>query len=143
MSQFVPKKIISRRLLPLAMTRFPSLLEDLESEMEQFGWDQSGLSLSEDNNNVYIEAKMPGLTAEDIDVMLENGMLRIQGERKEEEGHERKYHRKSSYAYSYRVTLPTQADESNPDANYKDGIMTITFPKRVEATGKKINVKKG
>ena|SRR5690606_32537557 len=143
MSNLAPKSLFTRRLFPLTISRFPSLLEDLENEMEHYGMDQSGLSLSEDNNHIFVEAKMPGLNAEDIDVTLENGMLRIQGERKEEEADkEKKYHRKASYTYSYRITLPTQADETAPEAKYKNGVMSITFPKRKENTGKKITVKK-
>jgi len=116
----------------------------------RWDWEEEGpemleatqLSLSEDNDNVYVEAPMPGLKPEDIKINLENGILRIQGEKKEEKKEGRRYHRKASYSYSYMVSLPSQTDEADPMARYKDGIMSVTFRKLPERKGKVIPVQK-
>lgn len=141
MGDLVPKSFFPRSLFNAPRSFFPSIWDAFEEEMP---WDQSGLSLYEDSNKVYVEAKMPGLKSDDIDITLENGILRMEGSRKEEkEDKERKYHKKASYSYSYRISLPGQIDESKPDATYKDGIMTISFSKLRESKGKKIPIKKG
>ncbi len=139
MAQLVPKSFFPRNLFRFPISSFPSLWEELGGELIE---EPSGLTVWEDNNEVNIEAKMPGLSSNDIEVTLNNGILSIQGERKEEEENkERKYHRKASYSYSYRVSLPTQTDENNPNAVYKDGVMKITFQKLAQGKGKTIPVK--
>ena len=137
MTYLVPKNLFSKDF-----ARFPDIWEDLETDVQRLGgFDQSGLSISEDDNKVYVEAKMPGLKVADIDVTLDNGILAIQGERKEEEADKkRKFHKKTSFWYSYRVTLPTQTDEHNPEAHYVDGMMSITFNKLPQSKGIKIPV---
>jgi len=63
------------------LRRFPSLsqFEDIFSNQN------SGLRISEGTNDISILADMPGLNADEIEVTLENGILQIKGEKKEEE----------------------------------------------------------
>ena len=104
----------------------------------------SDLSVSEDDKNVYIEANMPGLESEDIEVTYHKGQLWLSGEKKEEEkDKKRKFYRYSSNSFSYRLSVPGDIDEkSEPDAQYKNGVMTVTFKKLAQAQPKKITVKK-
>lgn len=105
----------------------------------------SGLSVSEDGTNVYVEAALPGIKPDDIEITFDKGMLWIKGQRKEEEkDKERSFYRKASSSYSYHLTVPGEVDEKNePEASYKDGIMTVTFKKAKDKEPKKIKVKKG
>ncbi len=105
----------------------------------------SGLSVSEDASNVYVEASLPGIKAEDIVITYDKGALWIKGERKEEEkDKKRSFYRKASSSFSYHLTVPGNVDEKKePEASYKDGIMTVTFKKAKESEPKKIKVKKG
>lgn len=108
-------------------------------------WDEnSGLSIYEDKNNVYVEAALPGLTTDDIEVTFEKGNLWIKGEKAEEQKEEnKKYYRKASSSFSYRVSVPGAIDErKEPEAEFKEGIMKITFAKRKEQTPKQIKIKK-
>lgn len=104
----------------------------------------SDLSVSEDDKSVFIEANMPGLNSEDIEVTYHKGQLWLRGNKKEEEkDKKRKYYRYASSSYSYRLAVPGNIDEkSEPDAEYKDGVMKVTFKKMAEAQPKKIAVKK-
>lgn len=124
--------------------RFPFLLE--EEEWEPALWEQSksGLSIYEDNNNFYVEASLPGLSAEDIEVTYEGGTLWIKGEKKEEEKDtKKKYFRKALSSFSYSARLPGPIDENKEiNAEYKNGIMKITFSKRKESKTQKIKIKK-
>jgi HSP20 family protein len=107
--------------------------------------DQSGLTISEDDKNVYVEAALPGLKIEDVDISFDKGLLWIKGQRKEEEkDKKRSYFRKAVSSYSYHLSVPGNIDiKSDPEAAYKDGILTVTFKKAKQDQPKKINVKKG
>jgi HSP20 family protein len=104
---------------------------------------QSGLSVSEDKNHVFVEAHLPGLQTDDIELSFERGMLWIKGEKKEEEeDKKKKYYRKASSSFSYRVQVPGQIDEKKvPEATYKDGVLKITFSKAPQSQAKKITIK--
>ena len=87
---------------------------------------------------------MPGLDSDDIEVTYHKGQLWLRGEKKEEvESKKKKYYRYSSNSFSYRLAVPGDIDEkSEPDAEYKNGVMKVTFKKLAEAQPKKIQVKK-
>ena len=103
----------------------------------------SGLSISEDQNHIYIEAHLPGLQLEDIEVSFDKGILWIQGSRKEEEeDSNKKYYKKAASSYSYRLQVPGMVDEKKePEAIYKNGIIKVVFYKLKEDQSKKIKIK--
>lgn len=118
-----------------------------------FFWDEnedfeasysSGLTVYEDNDSVTIEAALPGLSAEEIEVSHEHGYLLVEGEKKEEEeDSNRKYFRKASQSFCYRIALPSSADESQePSASFKDGVMKVKFQK-LKKQKKTIPIKHG
>jgi len=133
-------------LVPKSFWAFPSIKPwfDDEDWLTSLPSSTSGLSVSEDEKNVFVEAHMPGLKPEDIEVTFQKGELWIRGDRKEEEKDKgRKYYRYASSAYSYRVLIPGEVDDkAEPEAEYKDGVMSITFPKAAKALPKKITIKK-
>lgn len=105
--------------------------------------ENSGISLYEDENNIYIEAALPGIDPENIEVNMEKGVIWIKGEQKRKEDEGVRYHLRSSSSYSYRIPLPSQIDEqATPEASCSDGMLTITFPKGKTETTKRIQVKK-
>lgn len=61
----------------------------------------TNLSVSEDDKKVYVEAALPGLTPNEIDMTFQKGVLTIRGSKKEEQGDKKKYYRKASRMYSY------------------------------------------
>lgn len=136
---------MKHRHLPTFFGHFPSpfdLFED-EEEWEISTKPSSNLSLSEDKNNFYVEAALPGLKPEEIEISLDKNVLWIKGEKKQEEK-DKKYYKKASTSFSYRVLLPVEIDEKKEvDATYKDGVMKVTFQKVSESKPKKINIKKG
>ncbi len=103
----------------------------------------SGLSISEDDTKIYIEASLPGIDPNNIDITFQDGNLWVRGEEKEEEkDKERKYYRQASRAFSYRIAVPGDIDNSiDPSATYKHGVMTIAFMKSPKSQPKKIQVK--
>lgn len=108
-----------------------------------WNFDHSGISLSEDDKHVFVEANMPGLKADDIEIHLEKGTLSVRGVKKEEEKDKaKKYYRKATRSFSYSINLPSQVDESkDAEAAYKDGVLKVTFAKSANQKGKKITIK--
>ena len=104
----------------------------------------SGLSVWEDEKHVYVEAAVPGLEAENVEVTYEKGVLWVRGNKHDEEKDEnKKFYRKASSAFSYRVSVPGDIDENmEPQATYKNGVMKVVFQKRPEVQPKKITIKK-
>jgi HSP20 family protein len=136
--------LFPKQLLRFPFSRFPGLWEEFENQLQEVAWDQTGITTSEDANNFYIEAQMPGLNKDNINVMIENGIVRIEGSRQEkEENKDRRFHRKASYTYSFRIALPVQIDENNPQAVYKEGVMHLIFKKQKQSQAKKIKIQWG
>ncbi|MEM1023177.1 MAG: Hsp20/alpha crystallin family protein [Myxococcota bacterium] len=79
-----------------------------------------------------IEAELPGVDKKDVNVSLENGVLRITGERKEDkETKNEKMHRREMFRGSFArsFTLPEDADWEQVDAQFKDGILNVRLGK--------------
>lgn len=117
--------------------RWPSIWEEGEAE---YGGRQ--MDVYETDDEVVVKASVAGVKPEAVEVTFENGILEIRGqEEKEEEG--KKYYKKASRSYRYRVATPGNVDTSQePKATVKDGVITVKFNKAEEAKPKKIRVKK-
>jgi HSP20 family protein len=104
------------------------------------------VDISETDTAYLIKGEIPGVKKEDVKVTIEDGMLTIQGERKQEKEEKgKKFHRVEcsygSFMRSFRV--PDDADESKVKAEFKDGMLNVTLTKNPKAKAKSsaINVK--
>jgi HSP20 family protein len=98
----------------------------------------------EKNGSLVVKADVPGMTAKDIEVTLTERGITISGQRSEEkEVKEKDYYRSERCYGSFmrQVALPVGADRENAQANFKDGVLEISFPLKEEAKQKKIEVK--
>jgi len=104
------------------------------------------VEFSEDGNNYYVTAELPGLSETDVDVSFDEGVLRITGEKSESrENTERDIHVTERVYGKFARDLPIGhgVKPDQIDAAFKDGVLTITLPKAAEAeTTKKISVKR-
>jgi HSP20 family protein len=91
-----------------------------------------------------VEAELPGVKREDIDVELRDSELAITGEIKERErkGILRRRTRRVG-RFEYRVTLPGEADPERIEASLHDGVLTVRVPKPERSRGRHIEVKSG
>ncbi|MBS0625857.1 MAG: Hsp20/alpha crystallin family protein [Verrucomicrobia bacterium] len=100
----------------------------------------SDVSISEDEENLYVKAPVPGIKPDQIQITFEKGILWIKAEAVEENKNE-KYLTKANSAFSYRVPLPIRVDEQvAPKAACKDGLLKVTFPKARSSRPLKIAV---
>jgi len=96
------------------------------------------VNIAENENVFYIELAAPGLKKEDFKINLEQDLLSVSAERKEEktELDDSKKYNRLEYNYSSFMrtfTLPETADHANITAAYKDGILYISVAKKEEA----------
>lgn len=107
------------------------------------GWTPA-LDVHEDKDNFILKAELPGMKKEEIDISLHDGTLSISGERKMEAKLETaEVHRAERFVGRFQrtVALPTAVAADKVNAQYKDGVLTITLPKTEEAKPKHIEVK--
>ena len=104
------------------------------------------VDISETDGEYLIKAELPEVKKEDVKVTVEDGVLTLHGERrqeKEEKG--KKFHRvERSYGSFVRsFTLPESVDESGVKAEFKDGVLNLHLPKTEKVKPKSIEVKVG
>jgi HSP20 family protein len=90
------------------------------------------VDISEDDKNIYIEAELPGMKKEDVKVTIEDGVLMIRGERKQETEEKKKnYHRVERVygSFSRAFALGENIDKDKIEAKYEDGVLHLTLPK--------------
>jgi HSP20 family protein len=103
------------------------------------------VDISETDTAYLIKGEIPGVKKEDVKVSIEDGMLTIQGERKQEKEEKgKKFHRvECSYGSFMRsFQMPDDADENKVTAEFKDGMINVTLAKSAKAQqkAKTINV---
>jgi len=101
------------------------------------------VDISETDSEYLIKGEIPGVKKEDVKVTIQDGMLTIQGERKQEKEEKgKKFHRiersYGSFVRSFRV--PDDADENSVKAEFKDGMLNVTLAKSAKAKPKAIEV---
>ena len=91
---------------------------------------------------VILEAEMPGVEKDDLDIQIDTGELTIRGKRKPADKNVKTIHQESDGAeYLRTFLLGDEIDASNVDARLKNGVLTLTLHKKKEAAPQKIAIK--
>lgn len=101
------------------------------------------VDLYEEGNNVIAEMNISGVDPEKIDISVEGDYLRVTGAREEEkETKEKHFYSKeiSRGSFERTIRIPETVDENAVEAEYKDGILKVTMPKKEETKRDKIKV---
>jgi len=112
------------------------------SESEGAAWNPS-VDIYETENSYVLKADLPGIRKEDINLDVNNNTLTIKGDKKFEEKVEKDNYLRIERRYgsfSRSFTLSEKVDKENITANYKDGVLEVTLPKKEEAKPKEIKV---
>jgi HSP20 family protein len=86
-----------------------------------------------------LELSVPGFRKEDFNIDIEQGVLTISSERKEESNKEEKNYSRKEFSYSSfsrTFQLPENCDENSINAKYDNGVLQLTIPKKEVATAK-------
>jgi HSP20 family protein len=123
---------------------FDSFLnQDLgNEEVSNRGW-VPPVDIQETEDSYRLIAELPGLTRDDINITLENNVLRLSGERKfEKDVKKESYHRieRTYGTFSRSFALPHQVNGEKVEAGFQDGVLTIKVPKAEQARPRKIAI---
>jgi HSP20 family protein len=111
-------------------------------EMAGGSWIPS-VDIYEDKDKLVLEADLPGLNRDDFDISVENNVITLKGERKFENKVEGdNYHRveRSYGAFSRSFTLPQTVTAESAAAEFENGILRVSLPKREETKARKIEI---
>lgn len=133
---------------------------ELERMRRQMDWLSSGIlgsqwreptagvfpsiNITEDKDNYYVRAELPGLKADELNISVTGNTLSISGERKlPDEDEKAQYHRREREAGKFNriVSLPTQMDTSKVQAQSNEGILTVILPKAESSKPRQIPIK--
>lgn len=101
------------------------------------------VDIQETPNELVLKADVPGVDMKDIDIQIENGTLTLKGQRKfEEEKKDRGYHRieRGYGSFARYFSLPDTVEPDKVAAEYKNGVLTVTLPKKELAKPRTVKV---
>ncbi|HWQ36448.1 MAG TPA: Hsp20/alpha crystallin family protein [Blastocatellia bacterium] len=122
-------------------TAFPRLFG--EEGLTNGKWVPS-VDIREGENEIVLEADLPGLKPEDFELSVENRVLTLKGERKfEKQSETDNYHRieRSYGSFTRTFTLPSTVNADAVSAEFKNGVLRVTLPKKEEVRARQIQVK--
>ncbi len=101
------------------------------------------VDIEETETSYILRAELPGLTKDDIQITLENNVLRLSGERKlEKTVNQNNYHRIERVygSFSRSFALPHEVESDHVQAAFENGVLTVTVPKAEQARPRKIEI---
>lgn len=101
------------------------------------------INLAQDQDKVYVEALVPGVSSKDLELTVMRGVLTLSGERKDESVAGRTWHRRERGhgKFMRTVDLPCEVDVDQVVAKFENGVLLVTLPIQEKAKPKKISVK--
>lgn len=130
---------------PTGLRVFQDSLSRLFSEPASRPWSPA-VDIYETENDLVLKADVPEIDPKNVTIQMENGTLTVRGERRfEEQKNGKGFHRiERGYGSFVRAfSLPDTVDAEKVKADYKNGVLTITLPKKEVAKPRTINVEIG
>jgi HSP20 family protein len=116
-----------------------------QDEVLRGAWSPS-VDIFENKNEIVLEAELPGMNSEDVNISIENNVLTLHGERRFEKKDEiDNFHRveRSYGSFTRSFTLPPTVSSENANAEFQNGVLRLTLAKREEAKPRRIEIKAG
>lgn len=137
---------VRRSETPVTNRLFEELFNDFTFEdflpESRETWTPS-VDILEKDGNLVLRAELPGMTEKQIDLKLEGNTLTLKGERKmDTEDKKSNYHRVESFygSFTRSFRLPDTVDYEKINAEYKNGVLTVTIPQKPEVKPREIPV---
>jgi HSP20 family protein len=110
--------------------RFPSLAAG-----RSIGW--PNVEVSETDKEIRVTAELPGLEEKDVEVLLNDDVLTLRGEKRSEtEDRDRQFSERFYGQFERRIALDAEVDEDKVEARFKNGLLTVNLPKTERAQSK-------
>ena len=129
---------------------FDDVFRDFDSRLPSFGSLSSfggawpNVEVSETDKEIQVTAEIPGLDEKDVEVLLNDGVLTLKGERQSEtEDKDRRVSERFYGHFERRIPLGTDIEEDKVEARFKNGVLSIVLPKSAKAQSqvKRITIK--
>jgi HSP20 family protein len=127
---------------PAGLRVFEDTMNRLLSEPAARPWSPA-VDIFETENELLMKADLPGLEMKDIDIQIENGTLSLRGERKyEHASKDGGFHRveRGYGAFARYFALPETVDPEKVKGEYRNGVLTVTLPKKEVAKPRQVKV---
>lgn len=114
-----------------------------DNDIVRGAWNPS-VDIFENKDQIVLEAELPGIKADEVNISIENNILTIHGERKFEKKDEGdNFHRveRSYGSFTRSFTLPPTVSSENANAEFENGVLRLTLAKREEAKPRRIEIK--
>jgi HSP20 family protein len=120
---------------------FEDFFEDIPA-LRPYSGAYPAVNVWEDGDCAYLEAELPGMSMNDIEVLVMGDQVTVRGQRKIEEVKDASWHRRerSQGEFSRTLSLPWQIEADKVEAHLRDGILTVKLPKCESCKPRKINV---
>ncbi|MBZ9699912.1 MULTISPECIES: Hsp20/alpha crystallin family protein [unclassified Mesorhizobium] len=102
------------------------------------------VEISDTGKEVRVTAEVPGMEEKDIEVLLDDDVLTLKGEKRSEtEDKERQFSERYYGRFERRIPLGIEVEQDNVEARFRNGVLTVTLPKtaRAQAQAKRIEIK--
>ena len=109
-----------------------------------FGGNWPSVEISDNDKEIKVTAEVPGMDEKDIEVLFDDGVLTLRGEKRSEtEDKERQFSERTYGRFERRIPLGYEVEENKIDARFKNGVLSVTLPKTVKAQSqaKRIEIK--
>jgi HSP20 family protein len=109
-----------------------------------FGGNWPSVEISDNDKEIRVTAEVPGMEEKDIEVLLDDGVLTLRGEKRSEtEDKERQFSERYYGRFERRIPLGYEIEEDRIDARFKNGVLSVTLPKtaKAQSQAKRIAIK--
>jgi HSP20 family protein len=120
-------------------SRLPSL-----GRFSSFGGNWPSVEISDEEKQIRVTAELPGLEEKDIEVLLDDGVLTLKGEKRSEtEDNNRQFSERFYGSFERRIPIGYEVEDDKVDARFKNGVLTVTLPKtaKAQSQAKRIEIK--
>ena len=101
------------------------------------------VNIENKKDSIVAEVETPGIDPKNIDISIENNMLKVEGHSESKKEEKKKNYFKQEFSKGYferTIALPSDVEGKKAKASYKNGILTVTMPKLAKSKEKKIKV---
>lgn len=113
------------------------------TDVDTFGEWTPAMDIQESDTEFLVKTDLPDVPREQVKVGIENGVLTIEGERRQEKDEKTKHYHRLERAYGSfmrRMTVPPGVDEAKVSAEFKNGVLSVHLPKSAGARPRSVNV---
>jgi HSP20 family protein len=114
--------------------------------MDSFGDWAPAMDVQETDTDYLVKTDLPEVPKDQIKINIEDGVLTIEGERKQEKDEKTKHYHRMEREYGKfvrRLTIPSEVDVPKVVADFKDGVLSVRLPKSAAVRPKNVSVKVG